>query len=450
MASINAPSRRATPKTHEGGKAVQVAPLAALRRSVLTCLLWEDTFYETGNAIAQRIADLVTLCTPEQVAALAVEGRDKMQLRHVPLFLVRELARVKGNGRLVARTLQAVIQRPDELTEYLTLYWKDGRTPLSAGSKRGLRAAFGQFSRYQLAKYRDVDKRVKLADVLRLVRPKAKDPEQNETYRQLRTGELVSPDTWETELSAGKDKKATFERLLTEKKLGGLATLRNLRNMQQAGVDDGLIRARLAQPMPRVWPYRFVTAAKYAPSLEDALEVGMFNAVADILKLPGHTGLLIDVSGSMDEALPSKVRSGVDPTTRIDVAAGLAILLREKAERVSVATVSDLLVAIPPRRGFALRDAIVRSQTHGGTRLAGALSAIQSHVQWKDLDRMVVITDEQSQDGSIAAWTKHAYIVNVASYQHGVGDHSGWTKIEGWSERVFDYMAEAEIGTDDR
>lgn len=444
MASVNVATNRNPVRTHEGGATVTVAPLTALRRSVLTCLLWEDTFYEKGSAIAARLADLIKLCKPEAVAALAVEARDVMQLRHVPLFLVRELARVKGNGPLVADALRKVCQRPDELTEYLAIYWRDGRCPISAASKRALRDAFTSFSHYQIAKYRADDKAVKLADVLRVVRPKAKNAEQNETFRQLRKGELVAVDTWETELSAGKDKKATFERLLSEKKLGGLATLRNLRNMQEAGVSDQMIRARLADPMPRVWPYRFVTAAKYAPALEDALEGAMFNAVAGILKLPGKTGLLIDVSGSMDEALDKK-RSGTrNDTTRIDVAAGLAILLREKAESVSVATFSERVVGLPPRRGFALRDAIVQSQPHGGTRLRGALDALKAAREWADVERVIVLTDEQSQDGIANAWTNKAYLINVASYQHGLGYHSGWTHIEGWSERVFDYITAVE------
>jgi hypothetical protein len=432
-------------RTHEGGKTVDVSPLLALRRSVLTCLLWEDSFYEKGNKTAIRIAELVTKCKPAEVALLAVEARNKMQLRHVPLLLARELARQKNMGKLVAATLADVVQRPDELTEYLAIYWQDGRKPLSAGSKRGLRAAFNKFSRYQIAKYRDDDKKIKLADVLRIVRPKALNAEQNETYRLLRKGELESVDTWESELSAGKAKREVFERLITEKKLGAMATLRNLRNMQDAGVSDALIRERLAAPMPRVWPYRYVTAAKYAPNLEDALEAAMLRSVESIQKLPGRTGLLVDVSGSMDEKIGKAPKRGTgEDTTRIDVAAGLAILLREKADSCAIATFSDSLVAIAPRRGFALRDAIKNSQPHNGTRLRSALEVLKTEKHWAGVERVVVITDEQSQDGIAPAWTKFAYVINVASYQHGVGYHSGYQHIEGWSERVFDYIAAVE------
>lgn len=453
MATINQ-SAETNVRTHEGGKTVQTTPLNQLRRSVLTCLLWEDTFYEKGSEIADRIVSLIPKCKPEEVAALAVEARDKMQLRHVPLLLVSELTKTKGIGPLVYRTLTKILQRPDELTEYLAIYWREGRHPVSAASKRALREAFGTFSRYQLAKYRDEDKKIKLADVLRIVRPKGKDAEQNETYRQLRKGELKSVDTWETELSAGKDKRETFEKLIAEKKLGALATLRNLRNMQQAGVPDKVIRARLAAPMPRVWPYHYVVAAKYAPSLEDALEKAMFKSVADMSMLSGKTGLLIDVSGSMDYALNIKKESRTtympeliakpDETSRIDVACGLAILLRERAESVAIATFSSSLVHIPPRRGFALRDAIKNSQPHQSTALRAALRYLKTDPLWTDIDRIVVITDEQSQDGIEASWKDRAYLINVASYAHGVGYHSGYQHIEGWSERVFDYIVEVE------
>ena len=47
---------------------------------------------------------------------------------------------------------------------------------------------------------------------------------------RLIEGELKTPDTWEVALSSGADKKQAWERLLREKKLGGLALLRNLRS----------------------------------------------------------------------------------------------------------------------------------------------------------------------------------------------------------------------------
>lgn len=441
MAKMNVWKRMFPVRTHEGAVAQKVDAKRELRRSVLTCLLWEDTFYEKGNDIAKRIAELVAKDKPEDVAALACEAREKMQLRHAPLFLVRELARRKGAGPLVAESLETVIQRADELGEFVALYWKEKKQPLSAGAKRGLARAFTKFDAYQLAKY-DRDAVVKLRDVLFLCHAKPKDAEQAAVWKKLVENTLEPPDTWEVGLSAGKDKRENFERLLREGKLGGMAVLRNLRLMWAAGVDPKLIRERLDKGVARALPFRFVTAARHAPKLEEAIEKAMLKGIAGLEKLAGSTGLVVDVSGSMNYKLSKK-----GETTRMDAAAGLAILLREKAEEFSIATFSDACVELPARRGFALRDAIVGSQAHSGTYLKRALSRLAEKDEWRKLDRVIVITDEQSHDGILPAWTARAYVVNVAPYKHGVSYGNGWTHIDGWSERIVDYIAASEVET---
>ena len=120
MSRLNVPAP--PPVTHERGPAHTIDSGRQLRRSVLTCLLWEDAFYETGNEIANRIAELVPKVEPQEVADLAIEARDRLQLRHVPLFLLRELARRKGTGPIVEKALSHVIQRADELAEFLAIY----------------------------------------------------------------------------------------------------------------------------------------------------------------------------------------------------------------------------------------------------------------------------------------------------------------------------------------
>jgi 60 kDa SS-A/Ro ribonucleoprotein len=432
------PGKEVPAQTHEGAVAQRVDAKTELRRSVLTCLLWEDTFYEKGSEISERIAGLVAKSEPDVVAALACEARHAMQLRHAPLFLVRELARRKGSGPLVAESLERVIQRADELGEFVALYWKEKKQPLSAGAKRGLARAFAKFDAYQLAKY-DREAVVKLRDVLFLCHAKPKDAEQAAVWKKLVENTLESPDTWEVALSAGKDKRENFERLLSEGKLGGLAVLRNLRLMLAAGVEPKLIRERLERGVARALPFRFVTAARHAPKLEDSLEKAMLKGIAGLRNLAGSTGLVVDVSGSMEGKLSKK-----GETTRMDAAAGLAILLREKADELCIATFSEACAELPPRRGFALRDAISSSQVHSGTYLKRALEQLHEKREWRDLSRLIVITDEQSHDGILPAWTPRAYVVNVAPYKHGISYGNGWTHVDGWSERIVDYIAAVE------
>jgi hypothetical protein len=411
-----------------------------LKRALMNCLLWESQFYEDGVAIAERIKALVPKVAPERVAALAIEAREVMKLRHAPLLVVREMARHEKHRALVADTLAQMIQRPDEMTELLAIYWADAlgpqqqrkRQPVSAQIKKGLARAVTKFDAYQLAKY-DRDGAVRIRDVLFLVHAKPRDKDQAKVWKQLVDGELASADTWEVSLSSGKDKRETFERLIAEKRLGGLALLRNLRLMQKAEVPRKTIAEAIdAMRTDRVLPYRFITAARYAPDFEPELESAMLKSLKGLVRLPGRTRLLIDVSGSMTHPL-----SAQSEMTRMEAACGLAILAREVCDEVEIFTFSNDVVKVPPRRGFALRDAIVGSQPHGGTYLGKAVAEID-----RKGDRLIVFTDEQSHD-PVPNPKARGTMVNVASYQHGVG-YDAWTRVNGFSEAVIAWIAASE------
>ena len=442
--------RAAVPRTHEGARAATLTNEQALRRSVLSCMLWEREFYEDGVEIAGRIQELVAQVPAEKVAALAIEARERMKLRHAPLLLVREMARHVSHRGLVAETLTRVIQRADELSEFVAIYWAGGRQPLSAQVKKGLAAAFCKFDEYALAKY-DRAGVVRLRDVLFLCHPRPVDAAQAALWKRLAQNELATPDTWEVALSAtgsnesdtdrAAAKREAWSRLLAERKLGALALLRNLRNLQTAKVDEKLVLAALeAMKSDRVLPFRFLAAARHAPQWEQPLEAAMFRALAGRAgSLPGYTVLLVDVSGSMES--PISHRSEM---LRSDAGYGLAILLREIAEKVSIYTFSNHAIRVPARRGMALRDALNNSQPHAGTYLGAALSHIETDSR-EGYDRIIVITDEQSRD-SVPAPRGNGYVINVASSRNGVG-YGAWTHVDGWSEAVIDYIAALEASS---
>jgi hypothetical protein len=417
--------------THEGAPAARINALAQLERSVMSCLLWESEFYEDGQTIGQRIAELVKLVPAEDVARVAVQAKEDMRLRHVPLLLARELMRTK-EGRAQAKGLfPRVILRPDDITEFLSIYWKANKDePLAKQVKRGLGDSFRKFDEYQLAKYNGGQKAVKLRDALRITRPKPANLEQAELWRKLVKGELATPDTWEVELSKGGDKKASWSRLLSEGKLGGLAMLRNVRNMTKAGVEDQAIREGLRDVKAgRLLPINFIASARHNPQFEPELEAKFFECFAGREKLGGKTIILVDVSGSMDSALSSK-----SELNRMDVACSLAMIGREMFSDLRVFTFSNSLVEVPGRRGFALRDAITGAQPHGGTELGKAVRSLPAR------DRLIVITDEQSHD---PVPQMKGYLINVASNKNGVG-YGQWVHIDGWSNKVLDYIVKFE------
>lgn len=415
--------------THEGAPARIDNPEKELRRSVLSCLLWEKQFYEDGEDIADRIVKLATKVKPERVAELAIEARNTHGLRHVPLLLLTVLAKTgAGYSHLVSNAIEKIIQRADEPGELLSIYWKNGKKPIPAQFKKGLAKALNKFNAYRLAKY-DRDTPVRLRDVLFLTHAKPKNREQARDWKKLIKGELESPNTWEVALSAGKDKKKTFTRLLKEGSLGYLALLRNLRNMVDAGVNQKLIKdAILARNgAERVWPFRYVAAARACPQLEPTLDEALCESIAESPALDGKTIVLVDVSGSMDEKLSAK-----SDMTRMDAAAALASIIPGD---VRVFTFSESTIEIPPRRGMSGVDAVINSQGHQGTRLGQAVD----HVNRLDHDRLIVITDEQSHDRVPDPVASMAYMINVASYKPSVA-HERWTRIEGFSESVLRYI----------
>jgi hypothetical protein len=439
MAQVNV-RNRSNLKTYEGGPAKMINAEMQLRRAVLACLLWEDTFYESGEDIADRMATLVANVEASKVMRLAEVARKRYNLRHAPLMLLREATR---NGAPIAEALANTISRADELTEFVALYWKDGRQPLSAQAKKGLAKAFTKFDEYQLAKY-NRDNAVKLRDVLFLSHAKGKDAAQQAIFDRLVNGTLAAPDTWERNLSTGEDKKATWERLLRENKLGALALLRNLRNMLQVNVSVSLIKNALrSMKTEKVLPFRFIAAERYAPSLSADIENTMIRSLGDYEKLSGKTILLVDSSGSMVGRKVSE-KSELD---RLDAACALTILAREICDDVRVFAFTTgqggwgadpYTVEVPNRRGFALRD-FISNMRHGGTYLGAAMERINKIPH----DRLIVFTDEQSADKVPDPVAKNAYMVNVANYQNGVG-YGRWTHIDGFSTAVMDYIIEYE------
>jgi len=438
--------------THEGATAAQISDRLTLRRSVMSCLLWEDSFYESGQDIAARVQTLALGQPANVVAALAIEAREEMHLRHVPLLLLSCLARTGSGSRLVSETIARVIQRADEITELLAIHAKrEGvavskiKPKISAQMKRGIAKAFDKFDEYQLAKY-NRETPIKLRDALFLAHPKPGEV-RDALYKRLIAGELQTPDTWEVALSAGSDKKETFERLIKERKLGYLALLRNLRNMEQAGVDEALVKAAILARKggaDRVLPFRYVAAARAAVSYEEALDAALIASIGEAPMLKGRTIVLVDVSGSMHVAL-----SQHGDMTRIDAAAALASLI--KSEEIEVWSFSDNLVRVPHRYGMGGIDAVRHSQSHGGTQLIAALHELKDRY----CNRLIVISDEQAhwdwQNREVPKDLKMtAYMINVASFQHGVGYGDGWTHIDGWSDSVIRYIVAIEHEAESR
>lgn len=449
MSKLN--KKSAIPKAHlpnvrlaggMGAPAARQGGEQLLRRAVMTCLLWEDMAYEDGAANADNIAALIPQVDPKIVADIAIETRRKQKLRHVPLYIASEMAKHPRHKAYVERVLVEVITRPDQITDFMAIYWKKGKCPIAACIKRALAKIFNRFNEYSLAKY-NRDAPIKLRDVMFMVHAKPETPEKEVLFKKLADNTLAVPDTWEVELSSGADKKATFTRLIEEGKLGSLAFIRNLRNMRDAGVEystlrkgfDGLAQAAL---LPLNFYGAYVNAPEYGREVEDA----MMRAYADLPKLSGHTVYIVDVSGSMSAPVSDKSKFN-----RSEVAAALAAFAAETSERITVYATGTKHKRIDPVRGFALAKAIEAARSYcgyGGIYTRQVLEFVKADLKGQVPDRIIIFSDSQdceTNGSKPAPFGKHNYIVDVSAHKHGINYKGVWTaEISGWSESLLTFI----------
>lgn len=448
MSSLN--KLKTTPiTTHGGGIAIRLSNLQELRRSVLACLLWENQFYENGEDIAARILRLADKVTKEELTNLAIEAREVFKLRHVTLLLLCALIKRKGEG--VADTIGRVIKRPDEMGELLAIYQKLGNKNIAKQLQKGLAKAFIKFDEYQLAKY-NRDAQWTLKDVLFISHARPKTPEQDALWKRLINDELATPLTWEVELSAGKDKGKVFTDLLKEKKLGYLALLRNLRNMEQSNVPRDLVREALQRGNAEgILPYQFVAASLHAPSYAAELDSKMLDICNTLPKLSGRTIIIVDISGSMGASLFKR-----GTMSRMDAACALSVVFRESCDNVAVyATAGNdgrrkhATDIVAGYRGLGLTPAIkAKNKTLGGGGIF--LKQVMDYIgeREKEVERVIIITDEQDcsarpedRPSNAISLGKRNYIVNVGSYENGITNtRKGWINLTGFSENILQYI----------
>jgi len=433
-----------------GIKSAKQDNISMLRRTVLANLLWEKNAYVDGITTAQQIAELIPKCNPKEVANLAIETRLVQKLRHTPLFIAVEMLKHKEHKKYVADVLAKVITRADMLTDFLAIYQvqNGGKLkPIAAQAKKGLGNAFNNFSEYQLAKY-DRDAAIKLRDVLFLVHAKPQQGKE-ELFSKIANRELKTPDTWEVSLSTGKDKKQTWTRLIEEGKIGGLAMLRNIRNMMEASVDKKVINRGLETLKSQMLlPLDFLKTARINPEFSREIEDAMIGSYANLPRIPGKTLFVLDRSGSMNARVSDK-----SDFTRLDQAMAMAMLAANQCEDYTLVctagadhnwTHTTELIKYP-KKGFDIADQIKGLKIgYGGIFTRQALEWCEKNVG-KVFDRIIVFSDSQDMDRKNKIpkpFGKYNYICDVSAHKNGVNYKGVWTaEISGHSEHFLTYIA---------
>ena len=461
MSKIN-PSLKKTSKFEEerlaggsGALAAKQSNTALLRRAVLANLLWEDVAYMDGVKVAEEIQRLIPLCPAIDVYNIALEARTMQKLRHTPLFLAVEMCKYPEHKMFVQDLLPQIITRADMLTDFLAIYWKDGKKPIANQAKKGLAKAFHNFNEYKFAKY-DRDAAIKLRDVMFLCRPKPENQYEQDLFKKVADRTLATPETWEVLLSTGKDKKESWTKLITEGKIGGLAMLRNIANMRRANVDKKVINEGLEKlRSSMLMPLDFLKAFRMNPEFGRQIEDAMINSYANLPKLKGKTLFIVDVSGSMGARMSEK-----SDFSRYDAACAMAMLAANQCEDYEIVctagndyTHTGAHEHIPyPQKGFGIFEQIRKTNRNigcGGIFTRQCLEWCSDKFKSQKFDRIIVFSDSQDCDFPERRTPKpfgtYNYICDISAHTKGVNYKGTWdAEISGFSEHFITFIAAME------
>lgn len=436
-----------------GGKAYKEGYEMQFVSLLLTSFL-NDKFYETERGTIDRMKDLIEKCDKEFCARAIVYARREFGMRSVTHVAASILAKYISNEKWAKGFFNSVVYRVDDMTEIVS-YHLSKNEKISNAMKKGFSTAFSKFDKYQIAKYRGENNKVKLVDVVNLIHPKYSE-KNGDAIKELVEGTLKSTDTWEsmlTESGGDKDKKIrAWKSLLLENRLGYLALLRNVRNIVSLG-DESLnnlcfkaLVNKDAIHKSLVLPFRFITAYKELQGvsseamsyISEACEIACDN----MPKFEGKTLVALDTSGSM---------FGVSNIASLFAA---AFVKSNKCDLVtfdysaSYRTVNwnDSLVTIQQNLNFC----------GGGTNFPSIFNVAN-----KKYDRIIILSDMQSWMGYYSPARAYemycekfgidkcsVYSIDLTGYGTLQLPEKDVYCLAGFSEKIFDLMKNMELGFD--
>lgn len=459
-----------------GGKAYKQSPKLAIASLLLTSFA-SGSHYETESDAVERLKSLYGELSAEDkifLAKAAIYARNEFGMRsitHIAANII--LDDIKENKYSWASSFfSRVIFRPDDMSEIIACYWKDGKRSLPNSLLKGFRRAFNKFDNYQIAKYKMSDKDVSLIDIVRLVHPKP--IERNaKALKELVYGTLKQTETWNAQLSAaGRNAKSDEEKqenkakvwenfVAKGEKIEMMALLRNLKNIALQATSEvlgkalSLLKTKKLVTKSKILPFRFLTAynefvgnqpaVPQSSKITEAIAIAMEHSVSNVPKFEGKTLVALDASGSMfwDDTFTE---------TRFAQGAVFAGSLFKSNDADLCLFSNNAMYA----QNFNSLDSIItimlqlyNQSQRAGTNFESIFELIKrSKIKY---DRIIIISDEQSWCGNTKRGLtsyKSALDVNPKIYNIDV---SGYGTLQfpeancfcfaGISEKVFDLMS---------
>lgn len=307
-------------------------------------------------------------------------------------------------------------------------------------------------------------KNVKLKDVIKLVHPK----EPSKLIKKILDDKLEVPYTWETELSEKGNKAEVWHKLIDSGKLPYMAMLRNINNMDKAGIDDEhwkkvmkLISDEKLVKRSRQLPFRFFSALKNTrvsdpfklKELKMSLNLALNVSVVNLPKLKGRTFTVGDTSSSMNSKISTR-----STISCMEIACLMTGMTNKFSENGIAGIFGTNLAIVPDLSGDLLTDLKTLINTQVGWATNGHLVLRYLNEQKIFCDRALIFTDEELYDRqwgcklSIQAELNKykkinpnfkLYIINLNGYGDScinVHDKNVVT-ISGWSEKILQFIS---------
>lgn len=450
-----------------GGEAYSQDAKTELVSLLLTSFV-QDQFYRSANESLDQVSNLIDTIKDKQFAAkAAVYARNKFGMRSISHVTAAEIvARVKGED-WTKDFIGAVVRRPDDLTEIYAYYLNKFGKPVPNSLKKGTAIALDKFDEYQIGKYRGDKNAVSLHDVVNLSHPLASMTNKS-AITKLMTGDLRQDATWEAKLSATgnaeteeekKEKKSdAWEDLISSKRIGYFALLKNLRNIieQAPHMVDPACKLLTNEKMIKsslVLPFRYVTAIKQIEALSgseaalvlDALNQATEISLKNVPKYDGKTLIVLDSSGSM-----SWNGYGTDnKPTPMEIGSLFAAALY-KTNDADFMTFANNAQYYSPRKSDGLLTVAERmsaSGYNGGTNFDAPFEVAD-----KAYDRIILLSDMQgwigynSPVGALSKYQKRTnsnpriYSFDLQGYGTLEFPQSRVYQLAGFSDKIFDIM----------
>lgn len=496
---------------YEGALAFKLDYLTELYLKAASTLVGEPKFYTSAKESDMdllRSVENVAKIDPEFILQLAVYCREQLHLRSVPLMLIAEFAnnpncigKVPGARKYVSRC----IQRADELTELIAYQLARNKilprskTKLPMLIRFGIKIEFPEFDGYQLAKYDNKKKAVKMRDSLFLTHP---DPtyvgkERSETFQKLADKMLESPETWEVMRSTGKMtwhdvvNKVFYKNGRVNNYMAIIRNLRNCMNDKSVTAEDigllcKMISDRNAVLYSKQLPFRFYAAYRelhdasegyFTPAgslmvteVMDAIETAVGYSVDNFPKLSGSSTLIAcDVSGSMENEI-SKNSS----IQRFDIGIMLGMMANRFVGHTITGIFGDIWKVVPMSRSSGiLKNTMEMHSREGEVGYSTNGYKVIDYLLDNNIavDRIMIFTDCQMWNSTVRfSWDDinhetfaDRFLLYQKRYPNAklyAWDLSGYGNIMipqntrgvclmgGWSDRIFDFIsAFEEIGT---